>query len=144
MNRCISWNCAWACALTLTLAACGELDLRRPRTPDPGPPDVEVSGAPGKIAATLKIPPGHLPQPGLCRIWKPGAPPGHQSKPGDCAALAARVPPGAWLVMRRESAPGRVSVDVYDPGRAGVVSHRETFDLSTGELIETTQPDPPR
>lgn len=45
-----------------------------------------------------KIPPGHMPPPGSCRIWLPNTPPGKQPPPGDCYELSRMVPPGAWLV----------------------------------------------
>ena len=45
-----------------------------------------------------RIPPGHLPPPGECRIWFEGRPPGHQPPPGSCRYLSRRVPPGAFLV----------------------------------------------
>ena len=44
------------------------------------------------------VPPGHMPPPGLCRIWHPGTPPGQQPPPGNCAVLQYQVPPGAILV----------------------------------------------
>jgi len=62
---------------------------------------VEVDKGPGKgyYESTLpKIPPGHMPPPGKCRIWFPGQPPGQQSPPGDCWELERQVPPGAWLI----------------------------------------------
>jgi hypothetical protein len=31
-----------------------------------------------------RIPPGHLPPPGECRVWYPGVPPGHQPPPFKC------------------------------------------------------------
>ena len=45
-----------------------------------------------------RIPRGHRPPPGLCRIWFPGRPPGHQPPPGDCDALHYHLPDGAWLI----------------------------------------------
>ncbi len=45
-----------------------------------------------------RIPPGHMPPPGFCRIWFPDRPPGHQPPPGPCEALEPRVPPGAFIV----------------------------------------------
>lgn len=44
------------------------------------------------------IPPGHMPPPGMCRIWYPGVPPGHQPPPGNCYRLSRIAPPGAWLI----------------------------------------------
>jgi hypothetical protein len=53
--------------------------------------------APGR-AASPKIPPGHLPPPGSCRIWFPDRPPGHQPPPGRCEELQYKVLPGAYLI----------------------------------------------
>lgn len=50
------------------------------------------------------IPRGHMPPPGLCRVWFPGRPPGHQPPPGPCAKLAHSVPPHAWLLRRPTTA----------------------------------------
>ena len=44
------------------------------------------------------IPPGHMPPPGMCRIWIPGRPPGHQPAPGSCRVLSRQVPRGAYLI----------------------------------------------
>lgn len=54
--------------------------------------------APVYHSASVKIPPGHLPPPGECRIWYPDRPSGHQPPPGDCHALRHQVPPDAFLV----------------------------------------------
>lgn len=32
-----------------------------------------------------KVPPGHMPPPGMCRVWVDGVPPGRQPPPTDCA-----------------------------------------------------------
>lgn len=46
----------------------------------------------------VKIPRGHWPPPGKCRIWFSDRPPGHQPAPGNCKKLRHRVPIGAYLV----------------------------------------------
>jgi hypothetical protein len=62
---------------------------------------VDVDKGPGHVYcenASLKIPPGHMPPSGKCRIWLPDRPPGQQPPPGNCWDLERRVPPGAWLI----------------------------------------------
>ena len=51
------------------------------------------------VAQSWRVPPGHLPPPGQCRIWYPDRPPGHQPPPGSCRKLRHQVPPGAVLVQ---------------------------------------------
>jgi len=48
----------------------------------------------------FRVPPGHLPPAGKCRIWYPGTPPGRQPPPGDCRILSRQLPSGALLVSR--------------------------------------------
>jgi hypothetical protein len=40
--------------------------------------------APRRHRQAGRIPPGHLPPPGECRVWRPGVPPGHQPPPFRC------------------------------------------------------------
>ena len=66
---------------------------------DDPPVRVEVGDRYGGAQSfTPRIPPGHMPPPGACRIWYPEKPPGHQPPHGDCAVLAHDVPYGAWLI----------------------------------------------
>jgi hypothetical protein len=46
----------------------------------------------------FRVPPGHMPPAGKCRIWYPGTPPGHQPPVGDCRTLSRQVPRGATLI----------------------------------------------
>ena len=69
-----------------------------PAYEDPDKPYLWIT--PGLSSPKPKIPKGHLPPPGLCRIWHPGTPPGLQPPPGNCAVLSRQVPPGAWLIKR--------------------------------------------
>jgi len=76
----------------------------------------------------FRVPPGHVPPPGACRIWFPGRPPGHQPKPGSCRVLSRQVPRGAYLIAndRRwtygELSDRRFRYDVFDGPR---YSHRD-------------------
>jgi hypothetical protein len=62
------------------------------------PYDGPYEDGPYVSARSCRVPPGHLPPPGACRIWYPDRPPGHQPPPGDCEELSYRVPHGACLV----------------------------------------------
>jgi hypothetical protein len=56
---------------------------------------IEVVEASGR---TFRVPPGHYPPPGQCRVWDPDLPPGRQSPPGPCDVLERQVPPGSYLI----------------------------------------------
>ena len=95
----------------------------------------DKGGPPAHAHGLLKIPRGHLPKPGMCRIWVPGTPPGHQRKAGNCSTLASQVPAGAWLVYRHADNPDRVDITVYDEKRAGLIIEVRIFDMVTGEFL---------
>ena len=86
-------------------------------------------------AATLGIPPGHLPPPGMCRVWMPDQPPGHQAKSRSCANIERTAPAGSYIVER----PGRdkkvVHVRVVDERRPGVVVHMRVYEIRDGKLV---------
>ncbi len=86
-------------------------------------------------AATLGIPPGHLPPPGQCRVWIPGEAPGKQKKEaqGDCAWVQARVPAGGWLVWRPTH--DKKEVVVREFGDNAVIRWTRIFDIATGILV---------
>lgn len=54
---------------------------------------------------SLKIPPGHLPPPGQCRVWYPGKPPGHQPPPTSCESAMRVAAPGSWVLNRASNDP---------------------------------------
>jgi hypothetical protein len=63
---------------------------------------------------TTRIPPGHMPPDGLCRVWYEGVPPGRQPQPTTCSAaerVASRDRDARVIYGARQSAP------VYRDGR---------------------------
>ena len=86
-------------------------------------------------AATLGIPPGHLPPPGLCRVWMPGTPPGHQPRARNCAGIERMAPAGSWILYRPSEDRKVVQVRVVDERRAGFVIHRRVYSVQRGTLI---------
>lgn len=46
----------------------------------------------------IKVPPGHLPPPGMCRLWYYDRPPGHQPRPVSCRRIGRRIPYGAAVI----------------------------------------------
>lgn len=109
-------------------------------------PSPQMSGQAGGVrpstAATLGVPPGHLPNPGECRIWIPGTPPGHQPKPKSraCGGIAALAPAGSWIIYRPGDDRKVVHVRQVDPQRAGVVVRIQVFDLATNRLVREEKP----
>lgn len=81
-----------------------------------------------------RIPNGHLPPPGECRIWYPDRPAGQQPPPFKCGQAQGRVEPGGWY-MTPGSRPQEVEVSVYDPQRPGIVIDIGIFDARTGAMI---------
>lgn len=89
-------------------------------------------------AVTLGIPPGHLPEPGQCRVWAPGQPPGQQRRmpQGACSVVERQVRPGQWLVYRPGENKKIVEVRTYRASGVGVVIDLvRVFDIATGSLL---------
>ena|SRR5688572_27395072 len=47
---------------------------------------------------SLRVPRGHYPPPGACRVWYAGRPPGRQPRATSCERLYGRVPYGAFIL----------------------------------------------
>ena len=86
-------------------------------------------------AATLGIPPGHLPPMGQCRVWLPGTPPGHQARARSCDGIERMAPAGSWIVYRPTRDKKVVHVRVVDQRRPGVVIRLRVYDAQRGTLI---------
>jgi hypothetical protein len=124
--------------VVVTAAACSSSSGNSPPEPRPSVRSAPVSSGTVRTststAATLGIPPGHLPPPGECRIWVPGTPPGHQRDAGNCSTLERQVPQGAWLIHRPSKDKKVVNVWVYDSA-ASLPTVLRVFDAVTGVLI---------
>ena len=93
-------------------------------------------------AATLGVPPGHLPQAGECRVWIPGTPPGKQpgSKSRACAGIASVAPAGSWVIYRPTDDKKVVHVREVDPQQAGKVLRIRVFDIQTKRQVREGTP----
>ena len=86
-------------------------------------------------AASLGIPPGHLPPPGQCRVWNPGQPPGHQAKARSCDRIERAAPAGSWIVYRPGDDKKVVHVRVIDTEQPGIVVSLRVYDAKDGRLL---------
>lgn len=93
-------------------------------------------------AATLGVPPGHLPDPGECRVWIPGTPPGRQPKPKSrpCPGIATVAPAGSWIIYRPTDDKKVVHIREVDARRAGIVVRIRIFDIATNRLLREETP----
>lgn len=48
--------------------------------------------------AKFRIPPGHMPPSGKCRVWYYDRPPGHQPPVISCTRIGRHIPPDAVIV----------------------------------------------
>jgi hypothetical protein len=117
------------CLLVLGLGACSALH-----------PSAETQPAPKakqsrSTAATLGVPPGHLPPPGQCRVWVPGKPPGHQAKARTCDGIERSAAAGTWILYRPGKDKKVVHVKEVDSRRSGVVVRLRIYDVQSGSFI---------
>jgi len=110
-------------------AACRPIGSTPPAAPEPAPRRSPST------AATLGIPPGHLPSPGMCRVWVPGKPPGHQTKSRSCSNIERSAPAGSWIVERPGKDRKFVHVRVVDERRPGVVVRMRVYEIRDGKLV---------
>ena len=83
----------------------------------------------------LKVPPGHLPHAGQCRVWFPGRPPGQQPSAGSCNGIERVAPAGSWILYRPARDTRVVHARVIDPKRDGVVTIVRVYDVKRGTYL---------
>ena len=112
---------------------------------DPNPDvrgvEAETNRGPSS-AATLGVPPGHLPSEGECRIWIPGTPPGRQPRPKSrpCPGIESLAPAGSWIIYRPLQNRKLVYVRLVDARQAGLVIRTRIFDIETTRLLREETP----
>ena len=117
----------------LAATGCSSFHSTQAAQPAPAPAPAKHRGP--STAARLGIPPGHLPPPGLCRVWFPGQPPGHQPRARSCDRIERDAPAGSWIVYRPSEDRKVVHVRVVDDRRPGVVVRLRVYDVQLGTLI---------
>lgn len=128
-------------ALAAIVAGCTRtVVVTRPEGQRRPPPAATTTTTGPSTAATLGVPPGHLPPPGQCRVWIPGRPPGRQARPAACAALARRAPAGSWILYRPTEDRRLVHVRVVDDRRPGVVIRIRVFEIESGRFVREENP----
>jgi len=83
----------------------------------------------------LKVPPGHLPRAGECRLWYPGRPPGRQPRAGSCSGIERIAPAGTLILYRPSDDKKVVHARVIDPKRDGVVVVVRVYDADRGTYL---------
>ena len=90
-------------AVVFVAAGCAATVASRVPYPDePSGNVVVVAGNEGRARVPRglsKVPPGHYPPPGQCRIWYLGWPPGQQPPPAPCESFHGRVPFGTFILF---------------------------------------------
>jgi hypothetical protein len=82
----------------------------------------------------LRVPPGHLPDAGECRVWVDGLPPGQQARARSCSGILATAPPGSWILYRPAQYHRQVRVRYLHDTRRMVIAVR-AFDTETGAYL---------
>jgi hypothetical protein len=118
-------------ALAATIVAGSACTMRT--FPGPGERLVVANGDVDR--SDLRVPPGHMPNVGQCRLWFPGRPPGQQPKAGSCSGLQRTAPAGSWILYRPTSDKNVLQARVIDPKRAGVVVSVRIYDTKRGTYL---------
>jgi hypothetical protein len=119
-------------SVAVFLAAAGCSASHSAPVDEPAPRRSPASTVAAKV---LRIPPGHLPPPGMCRVWIEGRPPGRQPKPRDCDRIDRSAPRGSLVLYRPTHHGSVVHVRRLDRLVPGVVVSIRVYDAHSGELL---------
>ena len=126
-----------ACLAFLAASACSSKIELSSSQPEPAPRRARASEAASgrSTAATLGIPPGHLPPAGQCRVWIPGTPPGRQDRARSCRGIERSAPAGSWILYRPTADRKVVHVRTISSERAGRVIRIRVYDAERGTFL---------
>ena len=127
-----------ACLAILAASACSSSVELSSSQPQPAPRRAHATNEanhPRSTAATLGIPPGHLPPVGQCRVWVPGTPPGRQERARGCSGIERTAPAGSWILFRPTADRKVVHVRMVSSERAGRVVRIRIYDVERGTYL---------
>lgn len=101
----------------------------------PGPASRTVVVSSDEDRSQLRVPRGHYPPVGQCRVWFPGRPPGQQPAAGSCSRVERLAPAGTWVLYRPATDRKVVHARVIDPKRDGVVVVVRVYDVNRGAYL---------
>lgn len=88
-----------------------------------------------------KVPDGHKPPPGMCRIWIDGVPPGRQAAPTDCPTAVRNRPSNGRVIWGDDDRRSTDKRDADRPTRGGDDRDRPRS-AEEGERTRTRPSDP--
>jgi hypothetical protein len=94
-----------------------------------------VKAASASTPAALNVAKGHLPPPGMCRVWVQGRPTAKQPKSRDCAGIDETAPAGSWVLLRPSKNRKVVKVRMVDERRAGIVVRVRVYNAANGRFL---------
>ena len=125
---------------SLALVAMGACMPNARSFPPAGPGERLVVANGDVERRVLKVPPGHFPRPGECRLWFPDRPPGQQPAGGSCVGLGRIAPAGTWILYRPSNDRKVVHARVIDPKKDGVVVVVRVYDSKKGTYLRDEKP----
>ena len=84
---------------------------------------------------TARIPPGHLPPPGACRVWIPGRPPGHQPPPTSCRDAYRQARRSGGMIVNHDGVVRGRRSDRWHRRRGGEIVFRRRPDRREGVYV---------
>lgn len=88
----------------------------------------------GQAKGPDTVPAGHVPPPGMCRVWVQGVPPSQQPAPTDCATAVRNRPSNGRVIfgddVRRKKLKGKVPAASYRPERDDRFDRRRVRDTT--------------